>query len=264
MVALLTAGVVLVSSAGLLHLFSHWLGDLRFAAAPRPATGWIVLVEIDVRSLQALGGSPWQRRRHGDLIRILHKMDAAKVALDVDLSTATTESDDAALELALREVGGRTNLATRRLTGTRQDGAADVVAAPLTRFSAHARTALVNLRPEPDSMVRSVPFGAMLGQKPMPSLAALLAGAEWMNHPFRIDWSIDPDSFDRISAIDLLEGRIDPARIAGKSVIIGNTPSGRATSFRCRRVVSSQVRLCGRLRPRPCCRAALSPQPACL
>jgi CHASE2 domain-containing sensor protein len=63
----------------------------------------------------------------------------------------------------------------------------------------------------------------MLGQKPMPSLAALLAGAEWMDRPFRVDWSIDPGSFDRIPAIDLLEGRIDPARIAGKSVIIGNT-----------------------------------------
>jgi CHASE2 domain-containing sensor protein len=216
-----------VASTGLLAPLTNWLCDLRFAAAPRPATGRIVLVEIDARSLQAFGQLPGQRRVHGDLIRILHDMDAAEVALDVDLSTASTESDDAALELALREVGGRTILATRRLTGTRQDGAAALGAAPLTRFSAHAQPALVNVRPDPDRLVRSVPFGAMLGQTPAPSLAALLAGAEWADRSFRVDWSIDPGSFDRISAIDLLKHRIDPARIAGKSVIIGDTAAHR-------------------------------------
>ena len=225
-IAALVAGVVLASSTGVLAPLSHWLGDLRFSAATRPASGKIVLVEIDARSLDAIGRWPWPRRIHGDLVRVLQGLGAADIAFDVDFSAASSEGEDAAFEEALSQAGGDTILAAFRQApheGADLADPAEIVNVPLARFRAHAWPALVNVRPDRDGLVRSVPFGAMLGQEPVSSLAALLAGAEWADRSFRVDWSIDPASFDRISAIDLIEGRIDRARIAGKSAIVGAT-----------------------------------------
>jgi CHASE2 domain-containing sensor protein len=138
--------------------------------APRPASGQIVLVEVDSRSLQVTSESSLPHHSDGELIRAVHEMDAARVVSDTDLT---------------------------------------------------ASPSLVATRPDRDGNVRSVPFGAKIAGKAVPSVAAHVAGAEWADRSFRVDWSIDPSTFDRISAVDLVEGRVDPARISGKSVIVG-------------------------------------------
>ncbi len=71
-------------------------------------------------------------------------------------------------------------------------------------------------------MVRSYPYAATLGGRRIPSAATLLAGA--IHSPGRtldIDYTIDPQSLTRVSAIDVIGGRVDPKLVAGKDIVIG-------------------------------------------
>jgi diguanylate cyclase (GGDEF)-like protein len=61
-----------------------------------------------------------------------------------------------------------------------------------------------------------------IGSEIVPSVAAVLTGTDApADAAFNIDYSIDPRTIDRISAADLLAGKVDAARVAGKQVIIG-------------------------------------------
>jgi diguanylate cyclase (GGDEF)-like protein len=55
-------------------------------------------------------------------------------------------------------------------------------------------------------------------------MAAVLGGHTGsVEGDYLIDFSIDANALDRVSAIDLLGGAVEPARIAGKTVIVGAT-----------------------------------------
>jgi diguanylate cyclase (GGDEF)-like protein len=61
-----------------------------------------------------------------------------------------------------------------------------------------------------------------VGDDYYPSLAELLADKRLApGAVFDIDYGIDLAGIDRISVADVLEGKVDPTRIAGKSVVIG-------------------------------------------
>jgi diguanylate cyclase (GGDEF)-like protein len=209
--------------AGYLDLLKNRIEELRFTAAPRPPTGTIVLVDIDAKSIAAMGEWPWPRRIHANLIEALTRHGADEVAFDVDFSTRSNEMDDAVLEAALR-AGGSVILPAfnQRLSA---DGADHRLAAnrPLERFRDASWPASVNVQPDPDGRVRRYPYGEIIEAESVSSIPALLAGSPQRSGAFAIDFSIDGGAIDRVSAIDLLRDKADGARIAGKKVIIGAT-----------------------------------------
>lgn len=212
----------LLHGAGLLKPLQDALTELRFTAAPRDPTGGIVLVEIDAKSIAAIGEWPWARRIHADLIRAIDRLEPSEIALDIDFSSRSNETDDAALEVALRDARSSVILAAFHQKATSDADETDLVAnLPLSRFRDHAWLAAVNIEPDADGVIRRYPYGSAIEGRLLPSIASLYGGVPAADGSFLIDFSIAAEKMDRISVIDLLQGRVQEAQIKGRKVIVG-------------------------------------------
>jgi diguanylate cyclase (GGDEF)-like protein/PAS domain S-box-containing protein len=216
LVALLSAAVYLMGGFAPLD---RGLSSLRFQASERAPTGAVVVVEIDARSLEAIGTWPWSRQIHADIIDRLDELGAADIAIDIDFSTVSNEPADAALEAALRRAGDVILAVFQQPPSAA--GGTPIYNQPIERFARYAWPGTVNIRPDGDGATRRLAFGEWIAGTPVLSIPALLSGrAGTIGTDFGVDFSIAAGSIDRISAIDILEGRVDAARIAGRSVIV--------------------------------------------
>ncbi|HET9638155.1 MAG TPA: EAL domain-containing protein [Allosphingosinicella sp.] len=183
----------------------------------RSASGEVHIVEIDARSIAAFKRWPWPRSIHAAAVDRLRGSKAALIAFDVDFSSPSEPAEDAELAAALRRAGGSVILPTfRRING------AD--AAPLPQLAAESFLAAANVVTESNGELRSMPFAVEVFKTPRPSLASMVAerpgGA---GEFFEIDRAIDPATIPRHSMADLVAGRIPPAALAGKRILIGAT-----------------------------------------
>lgn len=213
------AGIVYANAV--LQPIDDGLTALRFGAQPRSPTGSVVVVDIDGASLAAVGQWPWPRQVYAAIVDRLVAAGAADIAFDIDFSTASTPEADAAFEDALRRAGGSVILAVFQQSA-QAGGEAMLINRPIERFASNSWPGTVNVRPDRDGAIRSFPFGEWLGAEATFSIPGLLSGRPAaIGESFLIDFSIRPEFIDRISAIELLEGTVDPARITGRKVIVG-------------------------------------------
>jgi PAS domain S-box-containing protein len=211
-VILLVAG--LASAGGLLAPFDDGFADLRFQLVQREASGNVVVIGIDARSLRALDTWPWPRRRHAELLDRLAEAGARNVLIDVDFSARTAPEDDAALGAAIARFPGTVVLPAFAQRERTRDGAL-VETLPLAELGRAARLGSVNVRQANDGLVRRLgPSGSR------PNAASVLAGRNGRGE-FEIDYGIRADSVPRLSYVDVLEGRLAPGALAGKDVIVG-------------------------------------------
>ncbi|MEO1141333.1 MAG: EAL domain-containing protein, partial [Pseudomonadota bacterium] len=95
---------------------------------------------------------------------------------------------------------------------------------PIPFFARHAWLGTVNIFLSKDNKVHAFPFGENLDGELTQSLPALIAGwAGQEEGQFEIDYSINPNSFNRLSFSDVVSGSFDPDEIAGKAVLIGGS-----------------------------------------
>ncbi len=208
--------------SGVLRPIENQQTAVRMAMHRRAPTGDVVVVDIDAKSIAAMGSWPWQRTVFAQLVDKLVALHAAEIAIDVDFSARSDPAGDAALAAALKRSGGGAILAAfaQRLSGTAN--AATTFNQPLQQFSENAWVASVNVHPDADGQVRSFGYGLIVDGRLVPSMPAVLAGGPGeAGKAFPIDFSINSNAIDRISLIDVLRGATDPARIAGKKVIVG-------------------------------------------
>lgn len=193
------------------------------AVARRPASGDIVVVELDARSLEAVDSWPWPRRIYGRMVDELRRQGASRIAFDVDFSSSSIPIEDRLFADALHRAGGRVILPVLTQTaGSGSDEWIDSVPIPILRDT--AMLAAVNVRPDVDGHVLTMPKAMMVAGTPRPSLPALIAEEDGSSaEDVPIDFAIDPNTIPRISAADLLAGRVAPERLNGKSVMIGAT-----------------------------------------
>src|SRR5690606_14670832 len=154
------AAVVAATVLGWLAPADIFLRDLRYGFDHHVPTGETVLVEIDPRSLAAVGIWPWPRRIHGEVLDRLMDLGAAEVAFDVDFSTASNPEDDALFEAALERAGGYAALAGFRQV-TNSDGTL-AVNLPLPRFRQHADVVAVNVAADGAGSIRYYPYATTL------------------------------------------------------------------------------------------------------
>jgi len=220
-IALLAA--LALAGLGALSPIEHRLMDLRFGLVQRPASGNLVVVEIDNASLAALGVWPWPRDVHAAVIDRLTAAGARAIALDIDFSSASTPTADAALTGALARAGHRVVLPIFKQYESlvRSDG--DIrYTAPLPAFSAHAPLASVNLQPGEDGLIRLYSLAEPWNGNLVASMGAIFAAVQRPRaDAFYLDYGIDPASLPRISFADLLQGRVDASLLKGKLVIVG-------------------------------------------
>lgn len=114
--------------------------------ANKSATGEFVIVELDAKSLNAVGQWPWPRQIHAQLIDALSAKNAAQIAFDVDFSAQSNPAADKALADAISRSNSTVVLATFKQLSV--DGGAEFSEnLPRPEFAENAILASVNVTP---------------------------------------------------------------------------------------------------------------------
>jgi PAS domain S-box-containing protein len=220
-------GVVLAACylVGLTEPLDRFLLEQRLAALSRPASGSLVVVEIDARSLRALDRWPWPRSVHADAIDRLREAGAALIALDIDFSARSEPADDAALAAAIARAGDRLVLPNFVQGASAREHEILIESAPHSvLIGPHTQIGGVNVVAENDGRLWRYVVGLETDGAYRPSLAVVMAGGGiYSGQSFYIDYSIREDTLPVISMADVLAGSFDPAMVAGRKVIVGAT-----------------------------------------
>ena len=203
------------------------------AALPRHASGDVVFVGIDSRSLRAAGTWPWPREAYGQMITQLFDLGASEIFLDIDFSAPSSSKSDEAFSNALSNADGTVILPIfRQAAGVGAAVDDFVINKPLEVFSENAWVGAVNLRADPDGRIRRLPWGIEFDGTEIPSAVSILSGVFGpTNETFPIDYSIMPSTVPTYSALALIEGELTREQIMGRSVIIGGHASEFSDAF---------------------------------
>ena len=218
------AVVAAIYLSGALGFAEYEISDARMRLLERPASGGVVVVAIDGKSLQEIGYWPWPRAFHAQLLDRLRTAGAADVALDIDFSARSDPHDDQLLEDALRRWGGRVALPVFKQPSLAPGEF--VHSEPLPRFRSQVRLVSVNVRLDSDGVVRRMTSGATTSDgSDIPTLVTALGAPDWAQVPavFYLDYGISVDRIPQISYSDVLAGAFEPDFFRGKRVIVGAT-----------------------------------------
>lgn len=225
LIALVIAATIAIAAgwSGFGSTVENGLAEWRYSLRAHESNGSVAIVEIDARSIAAIDRWPWPRRNYVGAVEKLRRAGVASIAFDVDFSAASNPADDQAFARALARADGLVTLpAFRQAADNTQGGYIDSLPIPLLR--AHSLAATVSVLPDPDGDVRNAPLGEITAGAPRPSLAAMIAGRNGKaGVDFPIDYSIDPNSIPRFSFIDVRDGKVDPAKLRGKRILVGAT-----------------------------------------
>jgi EAL domain-containing protein (putative c-di-GMP-specific phosphodiesterase class I)/CHASE2 domain-containing sensor protein len=196
--------------------------DLRVARNgfhKHSASGDVVVVKIDDRSLRQYGNWPWARRIHARLIDRLTQEGAAHIFFDINFSYSSDPADDAILADTIRRSQRVTLLARSKLGA---DQGTEVNSVPLSRFTRDASIATGSVSYNYQNAVWRLPYAMRGGNGMIPSIAAAMGGrANPSQGEFPIDYSLRIDSIPAFSAGDVLNGTVPARLLAGKVVLIG-------------------------------------------
>jgi diguanylate cyclase (GGDEF)-like protein/PAS domain S-box-containing protein len=219
------AALILVGSLralGQLQPLENAAMDMRARLMTHEVRSDIVIVGIDAVSLAALNEWPWPRSNHAKLMDQLRHAGPSRVFLDIDFSSQTGSLEDALLEAALAKPRDfPVSLPTYFQNASGTDGEL-VVSKPLRRFARRTERAVVNLVAGADGLTRQWRNVWTIDGLRVHSVIdprRLLTDEQ----DVLIDYSIAPSSFAYVSYVDVMEGRVPQALLAGKNVYVGAT-----------------------------------------
>jgi adenylate cyclase len=197
---LVTAGLSLYRPAPVANLEARVRDTVVRSAGTRPPAGRIVIVDVDERSLSAIGQWPWRRDLVGRLVGRLRNLGASIIALDIvfaesDRYEGTGAAPDAALAEAFR--AGRVVLGYAMKFDGAADGSSECVQHPLglaivrrgdddgdpffratgavcslpELTTAAGTSGFLNAAPDPDGILRRVPLLIGFNDRVYPALA---------------------------------------------------------------------------------------------
>ncbi|WP_193177883.1 EAL domain-containing protein [Oricola nitratireducens] len=215
--------ILLAQVASLFGPLDRFLADKRFLFADRPASGEVVFVAIDKKSLDAVGVWPWPRSVHARITDRLHQLGAGEIYFDIDFSTPSDPTDDEAFAAAIERAQGSVTLPVfLQYPDAASTQRKATVTAPIDMLARNAWLATVNIHPNSDGKVRSFPTGQVAGSEFIPSVPAAIAGQNaGTEKAIRIDFGIDPATVPVVSVSDLLNDKADPGLFEGKKVVVG-------------------------------------------
>ena len=203
------------------EIAEDWLRVARNGFHKHAASGDIVLVKIDNKSLSTVGRWPWPRSTFARLTDDLSRAGAKRILFDLSLPGPSNPADDQDFAQSIKR-SGKVVLAVRAKSGA--DSAVRDEVLPLPELSKSAALGTISVRYNYQSAAWNVPYAATINGQKIPSYAALLAGADGGSEEFFIpDYSVDVASIPTISATDILSGKVDPRQIRGKDMVIGWT-----------------------------------------
>ncbi|MEO7411652.1 MAG: EAL domain-containing protein [Sphingomicrobium sp.] len=184
-------------------------------------SGDIVLVKIDENSLRQVDNWPWPRAKQAEMIDAVDRMGPKKIVLDFLYTGPSDAADDQAMARAL-ERSGKVTLGAQTRLG--EDDGKQNQGMPIPSFAKRASVASVAVRYSWQGSAWKLNYATRFEGRLMPTLAATIADYDGpADRAFPVDYSLDVDSVPQISAADLLNGRVDPSRVRGKTVVFGTT-----------------------------------------
>ncbi len=209
---------------GLFAGLQNTIDDAMFWVTERPASGDIVIVQIDPKSLAAVETWPWPRSRHAEAIDKLSAAGAEIIGVDVDFSSPSRAADDARLARAIADAAGRVVLPSFVQHATPGVGSNIIETNPMPMLRDGSLIGNANVF-APDGEARRGSLGIYLPDgRYRPTFAGLIGQrGPGVISEFDIDFAVNPSTFKRLSFVDVLNGTFDPAVVKGKRVIIGAT-----------------------------------------
>ena len=216
------------------------MAELGRDAIVRASTRWppaapgdlpdVAIVAIDGQSLQALPDWPWPREYFTRMISDLDDAGARAIAFDIDFSTPRDPDQDRELAATIASSEKVVLGAFHEFELIPNVGEIERAVFPTPQLAAGATLSASMVPLDPDGRVRRARASTEIGGRALPSmaLAALETAVQPDRHveqgePFAIDYrrAFPPPTI--LSAIDLIEGRLDPGDVQGKVVLVGAT-----------------------------------------
>lgn len=207
------------------------LRHARNRLRPQKASGDIVVVGIDGRSLNEVKRWPWPRAYHAQMIDTLNKAGAKRIFFDFTFDANSDPVNDMAMVQALKRAPQKVFLATRFVVDQSSGQRTDHVSIP--EFARYSGGANINMWVDPFGVPRGYPYQSQVGGKIYRSMPAIMSDTFVKSDKlFRLDYSTDIESIPRISAVDLLKGRVKSSQLNGKDVVIASATTEIGDMYR--------------------------------
>ncbi|MXO73934.1 EAL domain-containing protein [Altererythrobacter aerius] len=198
---------------------------VRAMVREHPADQSIVVVNVDEYSLSVLGGNEPRRSDDAKLLDNLFAMGAKRVFFDRAYADLSTPAEDAKLVEAFKRYRGRVFVGAvpnvKRISGE------NLNLKPNPYFAPHVNIVSILGQEGPLGLAIRFPTESKIGGEAKPSLSAELANVRLPEQMYRIDLAIDHATVPTMHYLDLLNGDIDRAAVAGKDFVV--SPPSRMT-----------------------------------
>ena len=192
---------------------------LRNHINEQSASGDIVLVGIDEKSVGQVGRWPWPRGRYAELVDAIAAAKPQQQIHDIMFPDKSDPRQDRQLAAA---IGRSSNVTLAYLPRVgAQDGKYEDVR-PLPELMENAGIGTIGLQYNYANEAWFLPRGTRRGETVIPSLASIMADRNaGSSADFRVNYAFDPSSIPSYSAADVMAGRVGRAELQGKTVIVG-------------------------------------------
>ena len=225
--ALATGLALLAYGTETLHGVERESVDARFEVrGDREPPDELVVVAIDSATLNTYNDDVWPFRRslHGRLIDRLRAAGAAQIAYDVQFTEATAPRED----FALYRAAGRARPVVFATTEVDRRGAHNVLGGEANLELIGARAGYSAFEADPEGLFRKVDYAPQKLESFAVATAEEQTGRQVDPDDFPegsawIDYYGPPGTFPQIPFWEVVEGRVDPEALRGKTVVIGAT-----------------------------------------
>lgn len=197
---------------------------LRLARAhlrTRPAPQDIVMIAIDDATLNELRVALPTRHHESQVIDRLIAAGAIEVVLDRAHADPETQATDTEFTRTLAKYRGKVWLGMSPKQHIGFQTIEPIL--PLETFRKSASLASMGGQLGPFGLSVKFPTQIEFQGEPYPSISAQLAGYHGQPVTFRPDYSYNPFTVPTYRYVDVLRGKVGPAEIAGKKVIVGQS-----------------------------------------
>ncbi|MFN3515873.1 MAG: EAL domain-containing protein, partial [Novosphingobium sp.] len=196
---------------------------LRNQIAARPADGEVIVIAIDDRTAEALGGSSYSRGYNADLVDGVFALGAQRVYFDEVFSRRVDSEGDRRFAEALARHHGRVFSGTMKYRKTARSKDVEFVL-PHPDFRPHTTIRSLGGAATPLGLSAELNWATEVNGIKVPSISASIANRNGpVDERYRPDWSIQVASVPTISMIDVLEGKVPAEQLKGKDLLVGVT-----------------------------------------
>ncbi|KHK91162.1 EAL domain-containing protein [Novosphingobium malaysiense] len=211
---------VLFGLTGLSSPVEDFLGNLRWSLREEKASGNLVIVEQDSKTLDALGTTDVSRNNDADVLAALFEAGADRVFFARPFSGENDEEKDKAFIQELKEHPGKIFLGAKPGASNRNYASR----IPPERYYKHAHVVSLVAYSKAFNLNIVLPLASDSPLGKIPSMSAEIAGVDGsLGKAYAPDYSIRVSSFKTVSYIDVLRRNFDNAVLKGKTVIIAPT-----------------------------------------